>query len=161
MLAFGISPAMVCFNSYMCGECFARRRCPGCRWSCFNSYMCGECFSVGSVVVSTHICAGNVSFRIRYRTMEHALVSTHICAGECSNTGRGHWPMGISFNSYMCGEYFWRLVDVISNVKCVSTHICAGNVSKQELAFDRNLKVSTHICAGNVSALAFSVRCNR
>ena len=37
--------------------------------------------------------------------------------------------MGISFNSYMCGEYFWRLVDVISNVKCVSTHICAGNVS--------------------------------
>ena len=53
------------------------------RWFCggFNSYMCGECFSVGSVVVSTHICAGNVSFRIRYRTMEHALVSTHICAG--------------------------------------------------------------------------------
>ena len=71
--------------------------------------------------------------------------------GECFNTGRGHQPMGISFNSYMCGEYFWRLVDVISNVKCVSTHICAGNVSKQELAFDRNLKVSTHICAGNVS----------
>ena len=60
--------------------------------------------------------------------------------------------MGISFNSYMCGEYFWRLVDVISNVKCVSTHICAGNVSVRCI-YDRHIRiVSTHICAGNVSA---------
>ena len=123
--------------------------------------------------VSTHICAGNVSgfwafsgkwyvFQLiyvrgmfpsasgigRWSTRWFQLIYVR---GECFNTGRGHQPMGISFNSYMCGEYFWRLVDVISNVKCVSTHICAGNVSKQELAFDRNLKVSTHICAGNVS----------
>ena len=87
MLAFGISPAMasihICvgnvsgwyihrpapcrgFDSYMCGGCFARRRCPGCRWSCFNSYMCGECFcyQIGRSV-STHICAGNVSLLSR------------------------------------------------------------------------------------------------
>ena len=60
------------FNSYMCGECFTFQTplaLPGFR---FNSYMCGECFKLVNVeirtsalVVSTHICAGNVSAFMR------------------------------------------------------------------------------------------------
>ena len=147
------------FNSYMCEVCF-------------NSYICGECFGPGHPkgdcgAVSIHICTGNVSplvlwwFQLiyvrgmfpsasgigRWSTRWFRLIYVR---GECFNTGRGHQPMGISFNSYMCGEYFWRLVDVIS--KCVSTHICAGNVSFARSRYDSAHFISTHICAGNVSA---------
>ena len=73
--------------------------------------------------VSIHICAGNVSplvlwwFQLiyvrgmfpsasgigRWSTRWFQLIYVR---GECFNTGRGHQPMGISFNSYMCGECF-------------------------------------------------------
>ena len=148
-----------CFNSYMRGECFRVVYTSSCTMSRFRFiYMWGMFSPAGDApvavgVVSIHICAGNVSplvlwwFQLiyvrgmfpsasgigRWSTRWFRLIYVR---GECFNTGRGHQPMGISFNSYMCGEYFWRLVDVISNVKCVSTHICAGNVSFARSRYD-------------------------
>ena len=165
---------------------------------CFNSYMCGECFTIGGPrsgldgTVSIHICAGNVSsntmvemyimqfqliyareifrwmalmplllmlFQLIYaRGMFQEsfalakccnIVSTHICAGNvspgmftmessgpcfnsymCRECFRCNSPRRVQgrFNSYMCGECFYASPpNVLAD--SVSTHICAGNVS--------------------------------
>ena len=98
-----------CFNSYMCGECFrcnSPRRVQG----RFNLYMCGECFGIRVLScrthgVSTHICAGNVSF-VFYNSVVLNNVSTHICAGNVSDCSGHYAGVCRCFNSYMRGECF-------------------------------------------------------
>ena len=80
MLAFGISPAMVCFNSYMCEECFGIRA------------LLRRTHSV-----STHICAGNVSNSANFNSYMR---------GECFACRRCPGCRWSCFNSYMCGECF-------------------------------------------------------
>ncbi len=125
---------------------------PGHILVCFNSYMCEECFAYGdntldNAVVSNHICVcvGNVSLHyaggvaavlrvfqfIYMRGMFYVMLAFGIS------------PAMVCFNSYMCGECF-RVSGVFGEVVCVSTHICVGNVSN-------SANVSIHICAGNVS----------
>ena len=97
------------FNSHMCGECFrcnSPRRVQG----RFNSYMRGECFGIRALSrrthgVSTHICAGNVSF-VFYNSVVLNNVSTHICAGNVSDCSGHYAGVCRCFNSYMRGECF-------------------------------------------------------
>ena len=78
--------------------------------NCFNSYMCGECFAVGKrgdryARVSTHICAGNVSERLPGMLIGGD-VSTHICAGNVFVLSINASLLLRGFNSYMRGECF-------------------------------------------------------
>ena len=82
----------------------------------FNSYMHGECFRIINIItclwdVSTHICAGNVSWTLA-SAMDIITVSTHICVGN------------------VLGRYYVSICCAV-----VSTHICAGNVFTYEEIF--------------------------
>ena len=91
-----------------------------------------------------------------------SLVSTHICAGNVSQAMLTLFHDMLEFQLvYAWGMFLYRGLQVRGTSARVSTHICAGNVSRQYVPERVVDVVSTHICAGNVSAKPGEIVTNR